>query len=737
MIKRLGNISWKFFDIKNFILNLSTALLYIVSGKLGLSLAFVNASTTAVWPPTGIALSSVVLFGYRVIPAIFLGAFIVNFTTTGNLLTSLGIALGNTLEGVVGAYLVKKFAGGSNAFLNVSNIIKFTFLAAILSTMISADIGVFTLILGKLATWKDFAPIWMTWWLGDMGGNLIIAPLLIVWGENLGAITSYRKLPNLAISFTTLFLVTEIVFSGILPYPYLCIPIGVWIAFWFGQKGTTLATLFVGILSIFYTLHGLGPFGNGMHINQSLILLQLFLGVFSLTTLAFASMVVSLKRSQRILRSNESYFHSLIENSFDAIVLIDTTSKILFASPSVKRLLGYTPDELIGWTGFDLIVPGQRPYVMAKLAELVLKPGGSITVQYQTIRKDEKLIWVEATGTNLLFEPNVNAVVVNFRDITQSKNLQLRILRENMIDEAMLSSIGDGIIATDEVGKITMANHAASEMLGWSENELINTFITDSIPMVDKDGKILTFKDRPISKVLSLGKEIITSPNHYYVRRDKTKFPVQFTVTPIVLEDKLAGTIEVFRDITKEKEIDSAQSEFVSIASHQLRTPLTIISWYIERLMKDKSTISKKQQDYLGEIYHASQRMVNLINALLNVSRLELGTTIINSVPVDLLKIINDMLTELQPQINDKKLHISKKYPKKNPTISADLKLMTIVVQNLLSNAIKYSRAGGKIEIKVNSDKNNFLMQVTDDGYGIPKKQQSKIFTKMFRADNA
>src|SRR5258706_485860 len=663
MIKRLGNISWKFFDIKNFILNLSTALLYIVSGKLGFSLAFVNASTTAVWPPTVIALSSVVLFGYRVIPAIFLGAFIVNFTTTGNLLTSLGIALGNTLEGVVGAYLVKKFAGGSNAFLNVSNIIKFTFLAAILSTMISADIGVFTLILGKLATWKDFAPIWMTWWLGDMGGNLIIAPLLIVWGENLGAITSYRKLPNLAISFTTLFLVTEIVFSGILPYPYLCIPIGVWIAFWFGQKGTTLATLFVGILSIFYTLHGLGPFGNGMHINQSLSPLQLFLGVFSLTTLAFASMVVSLKRSQRILRSNESYFHSLIENSFDAIVLIDTTSKILFASPSVKRLLGYTPDELIGWTGFDLIVPGQRPYVMAKLAELVLKPGGSITVQYQTIRKDEKLIWVEATGTNLLFEPNVNAVVVNFRDITQSKNLQL--------------------------------------------------------------------------KILSLGKEIITSPNHYYVRRDKTKFPVQFTVTPIVLEDKLAGTIEVFRDITKEKEIDSAKSEFVSIASHQLRTPLTIISWYIERLMKDKSTISKKQQDYLGEIYHASQRMVNLINALLNVSRLELGTTIINSVPVDLLKIINDMLTELQPQINDKKLHISKKYPKKNPTISADLKLMTIVVQNLLSNAIKYSRAGGKIEIKVNSDKNNFLMQVTDDGYGIPKKQQSKIFTKMFRADNA
>src|SRR5258706_3918603 len=678
MIKRLTSISWDFFDIKNIILNLSTTVLYIVSGKLGLSLAFVNASTTAVWPPTGIALSAIVLFGYRVIPAIFFGAFIVNFTTTGDIWTSLGIAIANTLEGVVGAYLVKKFAGGISAVNSVSHILRFTLFAAILSTIVSTDIGVITLIFGKLATWKDFAPIWMTWWLGDMGGNLVVAPLFFVWGENLGVMTNYKKLPNLLISFTSLFLVTEIVFSGIIPYPYLIIPIGVWIAFWFGQKGTTLATLFVGAISIFYTLHGLGPFGNGMPINQSLILLQLFLGVFSLTTVSFAAMVVALKRSQRILRSNESYFHSLIENSFDAIVLIDTTSKILYASPSVKRLLGYSPDELIGRTGFDLVVPEQRPTIMGKLAELVLKPGGTITVQYQTIRKDEKRIWVEATGTNLLFEPNVNAVVVNFRDITQSKNLQIRLLQENMMDEAILSSIGDGIFATDEVGKITMANQAACEMLGWAERDLIHTLITDSIPMVNKTGKLLLLKDRPISKVLSLGKEIVTSPDHYYVRKDKTKFPVEFTVTPILLEDKIVGTIEVFRDITKEKEVDQAKNEFVSIASHQLRTPLTILNWYIERLMKDKKNMGKKQQDYLGEIYHASRRMVNLINSLLNVSRLELGTTIVNPIPVDLLRVIDDLLKEFQPQIEDKKLHIDKKYTKKIPTISADLKILTI-----------------------------------------------------------
>lgn len=719
------------------LLNLGIILVYVVSGKLGLLFASVNPSATTIWAPTGIALASLLIFGYRVVPAIFLGAFFANSITAGTVLTSLAIAAGNTLEAFIGAYLVKTYANGIHAFEKVLDIFKFTFFAAILSTTVSADIGVTTLVMGKLASWHTFLPIWTTWWLGDMGGNLIVAPFLLVWATHPRIRFHYKKALHLLIVATSLIIVTEIIFLGILPYPYLSIPIGVWIAFWFGRRGATVITILVAIIATYLTLHGQGPFAREASLNQSLLLLEMFLGTFSVTVLTFAATVLEISKGEKVIASHEQRFKALIEKSFDSVVLIDPSSKILYASPSVKQLLGYRPEELEGTIGFDLVFPEDRPKTMRKLAELVLKPGGSVTLEYRTQRKDKKLIWVEATGTNLLLEPNISAVVVNFHDITDKKNAEEKILREKMEDEAMLSSIGDGIIATDSTGKITMVNQVASEALGWKKNELVGKLLAKAVPMIDENDHTLTITDRPLTKVLSLGKEIITSPKNYYIRKDKTKLPVRFTVTPIILEGKIAGTIEVFRDITKEKEVDRAKSEFVSIASHQLRTPLTIINWYVERLKEHGNTADKKQSTYLEAIYHASARMVELINALLNVSRLELGTFIVELQQVRTEDIANQVLQDFQPAIENKKLIVEKHFPSSMRPLSADPKLLTIIFQNLLSNAVKSSANGGKIVLQIASDTKGFSLRVTDNGYGIPKSQQSKIFTKMFRADNA
>ena len=152
--------------------------LYVAAGKLGLSLAFVHASASPVWPPTGIALAAFLTLGYRVWPAIFAGAFAVNVTTMGSAATSLGIATGNTLEGLLGAYLVNRYAGGARAFDHSQDVFKFAGLAALLSTIISATVGVGSLILGGYAAWADADEIWFTWWLGDVSGALIFAPLI-------------------------------------------------------------------------------------------------------------------------------------------------------------------------------------------------------------------------------------------------------------------------------------------------------------------------------------------------------------------------------------------------------------------------------------------------------------------------------------------------------------------------------------------------------------------------------
>src|SRR3989441_7926406 len=155
---------------------------YFVAGRVGLTLAVAHPSATAVWPPTGIALAATLLLGYRVWPALFLGAFLVNVTTAGSVWTSLGIAGGNTLEGLLGAFLVRRFANGLKVFDRARDIFTFGVLAGLGATAVSATVGVTTLWLGGHASWEGLGAIWLTWWLGDLAGGLGGGAVLVLWG---------------------------------------------------------------------------------------------------------------------------------------------------------------------------------------------------------------------------------------------------------------------------------------------------------------------------------------------------------------------------------------------------------------------------------------------------------------------------------------------------------------------------------------------------------------------------
>src|SRR2546427_106420 len=157
---------------------------YFAAGKLVLRLAFEDASATAVWPPTGIALAAMLLYGYRVWPAIFVGAYLVNATTEGSVWTSLGIAAGNTLEGLLGVWLVRRWASGRDVFARAWDIFKFVALAGLFSTTVSATVGVTSLATAGYANWERFGVIWLTWWLGDVAGALVVTPVLVLWGTD-------------------------------------------------------------------------------------------------------------------------------------------------------------------------------------------------------------------------------------------------------------------------------------------------------------------------------------------------------------------------------------------------------------------------------------------------------------------------------------------------------------------------------------------------------------------------
>lgn len=208
--------------------------------------------------------------------------------------------------------------------------------------------------------------------------------------------------------------------------------------------------------------------------------------------------------------------------------------------------------------------------------------------------------------------------------------------------------------------------------------------------------------------------------------------------TPVVLDGTTIGAIKVFRDITSEREVDKAKTEFVSLASHQLRTPLSTVNWYAEMLLAgDVGEMNEQQNKYLNEVYRSNQRMVELVNALLDVASLELGTFVIEPESTDICKLTENIIHEQKTQIAAKKIRLSFFCEKNISRMQTDPKHLRMVIQNILSNAVKYTPDGGRIKFSISAeDKKNVLLKVSDTGYGIPKNQQDKIFTKLFRADN-
>ena len=280
------------------------AAVYFVAGKLGLALAFVHPSSTAVWAPSGIALAAFLIFGYRVWPGVFVGAFFVNWATLGTLLTSLAIATGNTFEGLLAAYLVSRFAGGREAFESAGNTLKFNLLAGLSAPVVAATIGVITLCSFGFAGWPDFRPIWLTWWLGDGTGALLIAPLIILWAADFRFRWNKAQLLEISALVISLIVTAELVFGGVAisgarayPIEYLCIPFLLWAALRFGQREAIAVTVMLSGIAIWGTLHSVGPFVTPSK-NESLLLLQAFTAIISAMTMALAAISAQRRRME-------------------------------------------------------------------------------------------------------------------------------------------------------------------------------------------------------------------------------------------------------------------------------------------------------------------------------------------------------------------------------------------------------------------------------------------------------
>ncbi|MBI3485522.1 HAMP domain-containing protein [Candidatus Daviesbacteria bacterium] len=384
-----------------------------------------------------------------------------------------------------------------------------------------------------------------------------------------------------------------------------------------------------------------------------------------------------------------------------------------------------------------------------KLLARLIKPIKTLTETSKQIASDDlsKIISVnskdEIGQLGLAFNNMADKLPEPYQGLEQKeieKNKQLaQKIKEIEIakakDEAILNSIIDGMIVTDVNGNVMLINALAKQLLGIAIHNVIGQSIFYLTQFYNEEGQIVAKKNFPLSISLTYGQKWETDVVVNLV--DGKKRIIRMSSTVIVENNARVGGIVILRDITKEKEVDRMKTEFISLASHQLRTPLSAIKWFTEMLIGgDAGELNSEQQEFAKNISDSTERMIQLVNSLLNISRIESGRIIIDPRLTDLKELVSGIINDLKAKTQEKKQNLIISVHDDLPKINLDPKLIGQVYMNLLTNAIKYTPTGGDIQVFISKKGDQIISQVSDTGYGIPKEEQSKIFQKFFRADN-
>lgn len=267
--------------------------------------------------------------------------------------------------------------------------------------------------------------------------------------------------------------------------------------------------------------------------------------------------------------------------------------------------------------------------------------------------------------------------------------------------------------------------------------DILGKKYSDFYKAYDIGGKEVPLNLRPIELVMKSGQGLFNS-DYLYSRTGDSKFPAAVTTSPVYLSGKLVGVVEVLRDISKEKEVDRIKTEFVSLASHQLRTPLSAIKWWVEIMSTDHpEDLTNIQVDSLTKIGQSNERMIELVNSLLNVSRIESGGVATKAELTDIGDLVKNSIEKLKKDIDQKEQKVNVVVQPDLPKIMIDPRLISQVYTNLLSNSIQYSPSGSEIRVEVIRDGNMIVSSVTDTGIGIPAVERGKVFGRFYRSSGA
>ena len=623
-------------------LGLLVAIVYFAGAELGLSLATLHTNVTPVWPPTGIAIAALLIFGRRVWPGVFIGALAANLPTSISVGAAIGIATGNTLEAVLAWYLLQRSKRWGKTFDSVGDVMIFVVFAAVLAPLVGATIGSLSLCLGDPQQWNRFVSLFLTWWMGDGFGALIVSPFLLSWSSSRRI--DRHDIPELASLFVLLLIVVMIVFAGWFPGPvktyplaYLCLPCLLWAAVKFDQRIVTSAIVLMASLAVWGAKHHYGPFVQ-TSANVTLLLLMSFVGTSSLMTLLVAAVTTERRKAEKEkwkLASELELHRRRVEDIVAHVPGVvweawgqpdASNQRIDFVSSHVEKMLGYSEQEWLSTPNFWLTVvhPDDKERAAAE-ATAIFTSGKGGSSRFRWMHKDGREVWVEA-----------QSIVVN-----------------------------------DEQGPVGMRGVTLD----------ITAAVRAEIERAD----------------------LLKRESH---AREQAE------------------------------EASRLKEEFLATVSHELRTPLNaVVGW--SRLLRSGQLDSDGVSHAVEVIERNAAAQRQIIEDLLDVSRIISGKLRFSTQPVDLLLAIHAAIDAVRPAAEAKEIRIATHVGAPDSIVRADAERLQQVFWNLLANAVKFTPHGGVIDVYLERNDSLAAVRIEDSGPGIPAAFLPHIFERFSQADGS
>jgi len=444
------------------------------------------------------------------------------------------------------------------------------------------------------------------------------------------------------------------------------------------------------------------------------------------------------------LDSLENYIRDLFNFLPLPVFLLSPAKIILETNPAFEQITGYSTEESIGKSVEDIFNPEEiesliqetldKGFVKAKAISLTTKSGIRVPVSASTmLRKGEEgdivgyffslfnLTDIKKKENELI---NTQKSLLNILEDTEVARKEVESERNKTL--SIVNNFTDGLLLFDEKKQLTLINPQAEKFFNVQKNEVIGRSTTelDSVP----EFSVL---------IELLSREIKEAFRHEIIVKENLNLEVS-TVEVTSSEGK-TETLVILHDITREKIVERMKTEFVSLAAHQLRTPLSAIKWTLRMLLDgDLGEITKEQKELIDKSYTSNERMISLINDLLDVTRIEEGRYIYKPVLTDLGEIVEFVVKSHKDEIGKKKIKLTfKKQTASVPKVLVDQEKIGVAIENLINNSIRYTNPGGEVIILLQGDKKEVHFSVKDSGIGIPKEQRRRIFAKFFRAPNA